>query len=103
MISGGTSVSALFLAGYLPSILMGLGLMTVVAIIAYRNRYPVSQRPSASIVFKSIREAILPLSLIVIIIGGIIKGIFTATEGSAIAVVYSLFLAMRSLAFPTTK
>lgn len=94
MISGGTSVSALFLAGYLPGILMGLGLMTVVAIIAYRNRYPVSQRPSASIVFKSIREAILPLSLIVIIIGGIIKGIFTATEGSAIAVVYSLFLAM---------
>lgn len=94
LISGGTSISALFLAGYLPGILMGVGLMIVAGIMAKRYHYPLAKRPTKAVVIRSIAQAILPLSLVLIIIGGIIGGIFTATEGSAIAVVYSLILAM---------
>lgn len=93
-ISGGTSVAALFLAGYLPGILMGLGLMLVAGFIAYRKRYPVNARVPLNAAVGAFIQALLPLSLIVIVIGGIVKGIFTATEGSAIAVVYSLILAV---------
>lgn len=93
-ISGGTSVAALFLAGYLPGILMGLGLMLVAGFIAYRKRYPVNARVPLNAAVAAFIQALLPLSLIVIVIGGIVKGIFTATEGSAIAVVYSLILAV---------
>ncbi|MDO4642996.1 MAG: TRAP transporter large permease [Cardiobacteriaceae bacterium] len=93
-ISGGTSVAALFLAGYLPGILMGLGIMIVAGIIAYRRRYPVNARVPLNAAIGAFLQAILPLSLIVIVIGGIVRGKFTATEGSAIAVVYSLLLAV---------
>lgn len=93
-ISGGTSVAALFLAGYLPGILMGLGLMLVAGTIAWRRRYPVAERVPVNVVASAVLQAILPLSLIVIVIGGIVQGKFTATEGSAIAVVYALFLAV---------
>ncbi len=91
-ISGGTSVAALFLAGYLPGILMGLGIMVVAGVIAWRRKYPVNERVPLNAAVGAFIQAILPLSLIVI--GGIVKGAFTATEGSAIAVVYSLFLAV---------
>ena len=93
-ISGGTSVAALFLAGYLPGILMGLGIMVVAGIIAYRKKLPVNERVPLNAAVGAFLQAILPLSLIVIVIGGIVKGTFTATEGSAIAVVYALFLAV---------
>ena len=93
-ISGGTSVAALFLAGYLPGILMGLGIMVVAGVIAWRKKLPVNERVPLNAAVGAFIQAILPLSLIVIVIGGIVKGAFTATEGSAIAVVYSLFLAM---------
>ena len=90
----GTSVAALFLAGYLPGILMGLGIMVVAGIIAYRKKLPVNGRVPLNVAVGAFLQAILPLSLIVIVIGGIVKGTFTATEGSAIAVVYALFLAV---------
>lgn len=93
-ISGGTSVAALFLAGYLPGILMGLGIMTVAGFIAWKRKYPVNERVPLNAAVGAFIQAILPLSLIVIVIGGIVKGVFTATEGSAIAVVYSLILAV---------
>lgn len=94
LISGGTSVAALFLAGYLPGILMGGGLMIVAGIIAKKRGYPVAPRVGINVFLRAVGQAILPLSLVIVIIGGIIKGTFTATEGSAIAVVYALFLAM---------
>jgi tripartite ATP-independent transporter DctM subunit len=94
LITGGTSIGALFLAGYLPGILMGLSLMLVAGIIAKRRGYPVSERPTFVQVRSAVTRAILPLGLIVIIMGGIIGGVFTATEASAIAVVYALFLAL---------
>ncbi|QFT64376.1 TRAP transporter large permease [Roseivivax sp. THAF30] len=94
LITGGTSIAALFVAGYLPGILMGAGIMTVAGIIAKRRGYPVSPRPSKSEVWVATRDAILPLGLIVVIMGGIISGAFTATEASAAAVIYALLLAL---------
>lgn len=94
LISGGTSIGALFLGGYIPGILMGLGLMIVAAIIAKRRGYPVSQKPTRSEVLRKTLDALPSLGLIIVIIGGIIGGIFTATEASAFAVVYTLILAV---------
>ncbi len=94
LISGGTSIGALFLAGYIPGIIMGLGLMIVAAIIAKKRGYPVAAKPSTSVVIKKTLDALPALSLIIVIMGGIIGGIFTATEASAIAVVYTLLLAV---------
>lgn len=94
LISGGTSIAALFVAGYVPGILMGLGIMIIAGIMAKKRGYPVAPRPSFSTVIAKTVDAILPLSLIVVIMGGIIGGVFTATEASAVAVVYTLFLAL---------
>ncbi|MGL5693695.1 MAG: TRAP transporter large permease [Peptostreptococcaceae bacterium] len=95
LVSGGTSVAALFMAGYIPGILWGLGVMTVAFFIAKKQGYKVNKdKISFNQALKIVLDALPSLSLIVIIIGGIIGGIFTATEGAAIAVVYSLLLAM---------
>ncbi|MBS3666487.1 MULTISPECIES: TRAP transporter large permease [Halomonadaceae] len=94
LITGGTSIAALFLAGYLPGIIMGLSLMVMAGIISKRKGYPVAEKPSLAEVKSAVRRAILPLGLIVVVIGGIISGVFTATEASAIAVAYSLFLSL---------
>ncbi|WP_162047065.1 TRAP transporter large permease [Vibrio taketomensis] len=94
LVSGGTSIAALFLAGYLPGILMGLSLMVVAGIIAKRRGYPVAPRPTLAAVWDTFIKAAPSLLLIVVIMGGIIGGIFTATEASAIAVVYTLVLAV---------
>ncbi|OZN24271.1 hypothetical protein CFY87_10100 [Actinobacillus seminis] len=94
LVSGGTSISALFLGGYLPGILMGLGVMLVAGFMAKKRNYPLAPKPSCKDVFMKTLDAIPSLLLIVIAIGGIIAGIFTATEASAIAVVYTLVLAV---------
>ncbi len=92
--SGGVSIAALFIAGYLPGILMGLGLMIVAAIISIIKKYPTGQREEMWTSLKKFLAAIPSLMLIVIVIGGIISGIFTATEASAIAVLYSFVLSV---------
>lgn len=94
LVSGGTSISALFIAGYLPGILMGLSIMIAAYFIAKRAKYPVAEKPTMKQAFKVILDALPSLSLIVVVIGGIVFGIFTATEGSAIAVLYSIILAI---------
>lgn len=95
LVSGGTSVAALFMAGYIPGILWGLGVMTVAFFIAKSRGYKTDNEKITFVQgLKVFLDAIPSLSLIVIIIGGIIGGIFTATEGAAIAVVYSLLLSM---------
>ena len=94
LVSGGTSVSALFMAGYIPGILLGISIMVVAYFFAKKNNYPVFAHVSTKQKIKIIFQAIPSLMLIVIVIGGIVGGIFTATEGSAIAVVYSLLLSI---------
>ncbi len=92
--SGGASIAALFLAGYIPGILTGLFLMVVAAFWAKRRGFPTGQRSSASEVLKTFVAAFPSLLLLVVVIGGIVVGIFTATEASAVAVLYCLLLAL---------
>jgi len=92
--SGGTSIAALFLAGYVPGILVGLLLMLVAGWIAWKRRYPVAGRPSLRRLWTTFWDAVPSLLLLVIVIGGIIAGIFTATEAAAVAVLYALILAL---------
>ncbi len=90
--SGGVSISALFLAGYLPGILTGVALMVVAAVFAIKSKYSVGERISFRECVARFVRAVPSLMLLVIVIGGIIAGIFTATEASVVAVIYSLLL-----------
>ncbi|MCC9137233.1 TRAP transporter large permease [Pontibacter silvestris] len=92
--SGGVSIAALFVAGYVPGLLVGLTLMIVAGVIAYKNKYPVGDRTPLKVVLKKFLDAIPSLLLLIVVIGGIIAGIFTATEASAIAVLYTLVLSL---------
>jgi tripartite ATP-independent transporter DctM subunit len=92
LVAGGVSISALFVAGYIPGILMGLSCMLVAYVYAKKNNYPVAEKVNLKEGFKVFLEAIPSLLLIIIVIGGIVAGIFTATEGAAMAVVYTIFL-----------
>ena len=92
LVIGGTSVAALFMAGYIPGILWGLACMLVIYFIAKKRGYRAKTKFTAKEAGQVIIQAIPCLLLIVIVIGGIIFGVFTATEGSVVAVVYSLFV-----------
>ena len=93
LVSGGTSVAALFMAGYVPGILWALCCIVVAIIIAKQKGYKGTPgKFDWSNLAKATLAAIPALSLIIVVIGGIIFGVFTATEGSAIAVVYALIL-----------
>ena len=94
LVSGGTSVAALFMAGYIPGILWGLACMLVVYFIAKKRGYRAKTKFTAKEAGNVILQALPCLLLIVIVIGGIIFGVFTATEGSVVAVVYSLCLSL---------
>ena len=91
--SGGVSIAALFLAGYLPGAFTGLMIMLVAGYFAFKRKYPVSDRLPFKEVVRKFSRAIPSLLMIIIVIGGIIAGIFTATEASAIAVLYAFILA----------
>ena len=93
-VAGGVSVSALFMAGYVPGILMGLSTMAIAYCYAKKHNYPVCQKVSASEAVRITLDAIPSLLLIVIVIGGIVGGIFTATEGAGICVLYCLILSL---------
>ena len=91
--SGGTSVAALFMAGYVPGIVWALACVIGAIIIAKKKGYKgMPGKFNWGNLGRATLAAIPSLSLIVVVIGGIIAGIFTATEGSAIAVVYALIL-----------
>ena len=91
--SGGTSVAALFMAGYVPGIVWALACVIGAIIIAKKKGYKgLPGKFDWTNLGKATLAAIPSLSLIIVVIGGIIAGIFTATEGSAIAVVYALIL-----------
>jgi len=94
LVSGGASVSALFMAGYIPGILWGLACMIVVYFLEKKFGYRSNVSYSGKEKLSMFLHAIPCLFLIVVVIGGIIFGVFTATEGSVVAVVYSLLLSI---------
>ena len=101
MTAGGVSIAALFVGGYIPGILWGLGCMVVAGFQANKRGYMTRETFTSKQVVTVLLRAIPSLFLIVIVIGGILGGFFTPTEGSAIAVVYSLLLSIcyRSIKF----
>lgn len=90
--AGGVSISQLFLAGFIPGILLGLSLMMVTYILAVKKKYPVGQGYTLRESLYIIKDASLGVLTAVIIIGGIVFGIFTATESAAVAAVYALII-----------
>ncbi len=90
--AGGVSVGRLFLGGFIPGIMLGVGLMIVSYIFAIKRGYPKERKYSLKEALVISRDAILGLLTAVIIMGGVITGIFTATESAAIAVVYAFFI-----------
>lgn len=90
--SGGVSIAALFIAGYIPGILIGLALMLVAGFYATKIGHETADKVTLKYALLKFLDALPSLLMLVIVIGGIIAGIFTATEASVIAVVYSLIL-----------
>ncbi|MCE5335690.1 MAG: TRAP transporter large permease [Desulfobacteraceae bacterium] len=93
-VQGGTvSVAALFLAGTVPGVLVGIGLMIICNILAKKRGYPVSaEKFSIQKVFKCFKGALLGITAMVIILGGILSGVFTPTEAGAAATAYVLIV-----------
>lgn len=90
---GQVSIGGLFLAGVIPGLLMGLGMMAIVYVIARKRGYATTRRrASLREIAKAFVEAIWALLMPVIILGGILGGIFTATEAAAVAVAYAIFV-----------
>lgn len=89
---GGLSISSLFLGGIIPGILLGIGLMATAYIIAVKRNYPAEKPSSFKEIVTAMRLAVPGLLTGVIIIGGIMSGIFTVTESAAIAVVYAFII-----------
>lgn len=94
LVSGGTSIAALFISGAVVGVLWALTIMIVTYIIAKKNNFPIPAKKENKNVKKIVFDAIPSILLIVIVIGGILTGLFTAIEASAICVVYSLFLSL---------
>lgn len=92
LVTSGVSILAMFLAGILPGIVVGLFLMLAAGIISKKRHYGSGDKASLTEVLSSFMRAIPSLLLIIIVLGGILKGIFTATEAAAISVVYSFIL-----------
>lgn len=92
--SGGVSIASLFLAGYLPGILMGLALMLTASFWIRKKKYPAGDSTNFQRIFSTFLKALPSLLLLVVVIGGIVSGIFTATEASGIAVLYTFILAL---------
>jgi C4-dicarboxylate transporter DctM subunit len=91
-VTTGTSIGGLFIAGVVPGVLMGLALMAHAYAVSRRRGYSGLALPSAREAWVAFREALLTLLMPVIVVGGILGGIFTPTEAAAIAVFYSLVL-----------
>jgi tripartite ATP-independent transporter DctM subunit len=95
LISGGAvSIATLFVAGIIPGMVFGLLLMIAAGLLCKKHRYGAAENMPLSAIWTSFRRAFLSLLLIFIVLGGIMKGVFTATEAAAIAVAYSFVLSV---------
>lgn len=92
--AGGVSVGRLFWAGYIPGMMIGVSLMIVCAVFSIKRQYPKGEKVSFKEAIAVIKEALVALLTIVIIMGGVSSGIFTATESAAIACVYAFIISI---------
>jgi tripartite ATP-independent transporter DctM subunit len=92
--TAGTSVQAMFVAGILPGILLGGAMMFVSYVYAIKYDYPQEEKQSFLDFLRAFRESFLVLLMPVIIIGGVLSGVCTATESAVIAVMYSLVITL---------
>jgi TRAP-type transport system large permease protein len=93
MAGSSVSVAGLFLAGVVPGILLTLGMMAIITIMSKRRGYPLTGEPiSLSHILAEMRRSWMILLMPIVVIGGIVVGAFTATEGAAVAVVYALLV-----------
>jgi tripartite ATP-independent transporter DctM subunit len=93
VMAGDVSVAGLFLAGFIPGIIIAIGLMALCTWYAKRRGYPLSGEPfSVGHVWHEIRRSFIVLMMPVVVIGGIVAGAFTATEGAAVSVVYAVLV-----------
>lgn len=90
--AGGVSVGALFMGGLLPGLLLGLAIMVLTYAIAVKRNYPKGETVKKEEIPKIIREGLLGLFTVIIILGGILSGLFTATESAAIATLYAFII-----------
>jgi tripartite ATP-independent transporter DctM subunit len=91
-LNANTSVGALFLGGIVPGLMMGLALMATIAIIAPRMNLPASDPMTRAEVLRALGGAILPMTLPVVLLGGIWSGIFTPTEAAAVGAIWAFLL-----------
>jgi len=89
-----TSIGQLFVAGAIPGLLMGVGMMCLIAVISHKRNYPVSKKATIGEFMTSFKDALPSLFTVIIILGGIMGGIFTPTEAAGIAVIYGLILSI---------
>lgn len=92
--AGGISVGALFMAGYIPGTLLALSLMIGSYIISVKRNYPKGEAFSVRVFLHELGKSFWALAAVLIVVIGVVCGVFTATESAAIAVVYSLFVSV---------
>lgn len=90
----GLSVGKLFVAGIVPGVLLGIGFMLITYLISVKRKYPKRPRKTFGFVFKSFFQAFWALMMTVIILFGIIGGVFTPTEASIVAVIYAITIGL---------
>lgn len=90
--AGGVSIGALFMGGLVPGLLLGFAIMILTYMIAVKRNYPKGEAVKKEDIPKIIREGLLGLFTVVIILGGILSGLFTATESAAIATLYAFII-----------
>ena len=88
------SLGKLFLGGILPGLLIGFSLMVTIYVMARMRGYPRDERASFRIILQAGREALIPILMPVIMLGGIISGVFTPTEAAAVAAAYALVISL---------
>ncbi len=91
---GSVSIAALFVAGVLPGLLLGLTLAVLCLVTAHKRKFPVGERISLRKALRIAVDALWGLMTMFIILGGILSGIFTATESASIAVLWAFFVTM---------
>jgi tripartite ATP-independent transporter DctM subunit len=91
---GGVSIAALFLAGVLPGLLLGTTLAVICLVIARKRNFPAGRRIPIREALRIVVDALWGLMTMFIILGGILSGVFTATESAAVAVIWAFFVTM---------